>query len=48
MFFSVAYKESLMTIMIIGLVQILGMHRIRIYADDWRRAQIAKRGEATW
>ena len=37
-----------MTIMIIGLVLFLGMHGIRIYADGWRSAQIAKRGEAAW
>jgi len=37
-----------MTIMIIGLVLFLGTHGIRIYADGWRSALIAKRGEATW
>ena len=37
-----------MTVMLIGLVLFLGMHSVRIYADDWREAQIAKRGAAAW
>lgn len=34
--------------MIIGLILFLGMHSIRIYASDWRDAQVRKRGEQTW
>ena len=37
-----------MTLMIIGLVLFLGMHSVRIFADDWREAQITKRGEKVW
>lgn len=37
-----------MTIMLIGLVLFLGMHSVRIFADTWREAQIAKRGAAAW
>ena len=37
-----------MTILIIGLVLFLGMHSVRIYAEDWREAQINKRGKTIW
>ena len=37
-----------MTYLILGLVLFLGVHSVRIVADDWRSAQIAQRGEATW
>lgn len=37
-----------MTLLIIGLVLFLGVHSVRIFADDWRRAQIARRGEKAW
>ncbi len=34
--------------MIAGLVLFLGMHSVRIFADDWRAGQIAARGEKIW
>ena len=37
-----------MTILIIGLAIFLGMHSVRIYAADWREAQINKRGLKVW
>lgn len=37
-----------MAILILGLVIFLGIHSVRIVANDWRSAQIARRGEQTW
>lgn len=37
-----------MAILIFGLVIFLGVHSVRIVADDWRSAQIALRGERSW
>ena len=37
-----------MALLIVGLVIFLGVHSVRIVADDWRPAQIAKRGPKTW
>ena len=37
-----------MTAMIVGLAIFLGVHSTRIFADDWRSAQVARRGEVTW
>ena len=37
-----------MTFLILGLVLFLGAHSVRIVADDWRTAQIARIGEAKW
>ena len=37
-----------MAYLILGLVLFLGAHSVRIVADDWRSAQIARRGEAAW
>lgn len=37
-----------MTIMIIGLLIFLGSHSVRIFAENWRLQQLAKRGEANW
>lgn len=34
--------------LIAGLVLFLGMHSVRIFADDWRAEQIAARGEKVW
>ena len=34
--------------LIAGLVLFLGVHSVRIFANDWRRAQLAQRGEAVW
>ncbi len=37
-----------MTILILGLVIFLGVHSVRIFADDWRTAQRARWGEGPW
>lgn len=37
-----------MMILILGLVIFLGMHSVRIFADDWRTAQLARHGEKAW
>jgi uncharacterized membrane protein len=37
-----------MAILILGLVIFLGLHSVRIFADDWRTAMRAKLGENAW
>ncbi len=37
-----------MSILILGLILFLGVHSVRIVADDWRARQIAQRGEGVW
>ncbi|MBN9427057.1 MAG: NnrU family protein [Burkholderiales bacterium] len=37
-----------MTLLIIGLILFLGVHSVRIVADDWRSAQLARLGEKGW
>lgn len=37
-----------MMVLIMGLVLFLGVHSLRIVADDWRAAQVKQRGENTW
>lgn len=37
-----------MTILIIGLVIFLGTHSVRIVAEGWREAQIARVGDKAW
>lgn len=37
-----------MLLLITGLILFLGTHSVRIYADNWRTAQISKQGEQTW
>ncbi len=37
-----------MFVMITGLVLFLGVHSMRIFAEDWRLRQIAARGENVW
>ena len=37
-----------MAILVLGLLVFLGIHSVRIFADDWRSAQIAARGDNTW
>ena len=37
-----------MTYLILGLVIFLGAHSVRIFAGDWRDAQIARLGEMRW
>ena len=35
-------------LLVFGLIIFLGVHSVRIVADDWRSAQIARWGEMTW
>jgi uncharacterized membrane protein len=37
-----------MTLLILGLILFLGVHSVRIVADDWRSAQIARFGPGAW
>jgi uncharacterized membrane protein len=37
-----------MTVLILGLILFLGVHSVRIFAEGWRTAQIARRGEGAW
>ena len=37
-----------MLLLILGLILFLGMHSVRIFAEDFRTAQISKRGEGVW
>lgn len=37
-----------MSILILGLVIFLGVHSVRIFADDWRTAQRARIGALAW
>lgn len=37
-----------MTVMILGLLIFLGMHSVRIFADEWRSAQVQRLGLLPW
>jgi uncharacterized membrane protein len=37
-----------MTILILGLIIFLGLHSVRIFADDWRTQMRARLGEPAW
>jgi len=37
-----------MTLLILGLIVFLGLHSVRIFAEDWRSARIAQWGEMRW
>ena len=37
-----------MTVLILGLLAFLGVHSVRIFADDWRSAQVARLGANRW
>ena len=37
-----------MTVLILGLLLFLGLHSVRIFADGWRSAQLARLGEKRW
>lgn len=37
-----------MALLIVGLVIFLGVHSVRIFANDWRTAQVAKVGPKVW
>ena len=41
-------SAQVMTALVAGLVLFLGVHSVRIVADDWRSAQMARIGERTW
>jgi uncharacterized membrane protein len=34
--------------LILGLLLFLGVHSLRIFANDWRNAQVARMGELSW
>jgi uncharacterized membrane protein len=40
--------DTAMAILMIGLVVFLGIHSVRMVAEGWRAAQIARLGENTW
>lgn len=37
-----------MTLLIVGLVLFLGVHSVRVFAEDWRQRFIAQRGANAW
>jgi uncharacterized membrane protein len=37
-----------MAYLVLGLVLFLGVHSVRIFADSWRTAQVARIGEGAW
>lgn len=37
-----------MSVLILGLLLFLGLHSVRIVADGWRNAQLARLGEKRW
>jgi uncharacterized membrane protein len=37
-----------MSLLILGLVLFLGFHSLRIFAEGWRNAQVARMGEQRW
>ena len=37
-----------MALLVVGLVVFLGVHSVRIFADDWRTGQITKVGAKVW
>jgi uncharacterized membrane protein len=37
-----------MSVLILGLALLLGVHSVRIYAESWRTRQIARLGEKPW
>ena len=37
-----------MLVLILGLILFLGIHSVRIFANDWRRSTIARLGEGPW
>jgi uncharacterized membrane protein len=45
---STGKQDAAMTLLIMGLAIFLGVHSVRIFADDWRRSQIARLGENKW
>jgi hypothetical protein len=41
-------RNQAMSLLILGLIVFLGAHSLRIFADSWRGAQIARIGEGPW
>src|SRR5438128_1759712 len=41
-------QEPAMTLLIFGIILFFGVHSVRIFADSWRSAQIARIGEGPW
>ncbi|OOG57048.1 NnrU family protein [Rhodanobacter sp. B05] len=37
-----------MSVLILGLLIFLGVHSLRVFADDWRSRQLARLGEMRW
>ena len=37
-----------MIYLVLGLIVFLGVHSVRIFADEWRTAQLARMGEGKW
>lgn len=37
-----------MTLLIVGLIVFLGVHSVRVFAEDWRTAQVARLGANGW
>ncbi len=37
-----------MTVLVLGLILFLGVHSVRIVADDWRGRMVARLGEQRW
>lgn len=37
-----------MTLLILGLVLFLGVHSVRIFADDWRAGMVVRVGQSRW
>lgn len=37
-----------MTTLVLGLLAFLGVHSVRIFAEDWRSAQLKRFGEGAW
>jgi uncharacterized membrane protein len=41
-------EECAVSVLIVGLLIFLGLHSVRIFADGWRKALIARIGENSW
>jgi uncharacterized membrane protein len=41
-------RRNAMTALVLGLVIFLGSHSVRIFADSWRNAQVARLGPNRW
>lgn len=41
-------RESTVTTLLLGMLLFFAAHSVRIFADDWRSARIARMGEPAW